>query len=73
MSVSEESHERNQIIIIEKLAKNKNSLTLLELKKKSQLANLYFFQALIQLEHNNILERIKKDDITWIFLKNTLE
>lgn len=58
MSMSDEFQQRNQRIIIETLARNKNSLTLLELKMKSQLANLYFFQALEQLERKNFLERV---------------
>lgn len=71
MSVSEEFQQRNQRIIIEKLAKENKSLTLLELKRKSQLANLYFFKALEQLEQKDILERTRKNNNIWIILKGS--
>lgn len=72
MSVSEEFSQRNQRIIIEILLKHYKSLTLFELKRKSQLANLYFFKALEQLEQKDILERTRKNNNNiWILLKGS--
>ncbi len=71
MSVFEEFQQKNQRIIYEILVKENKSLTLLELKRKSQLANLYFFKALEQLEQKDILERTRKNNNIWILLKGS--
>ncbi|MFX1282974.1 MAG: hypothetical protein ACFFB5_04930 [Promethearchaeota archaeon] len=70
MSVFEEFQQRNQRIIHEILVKENKSLSLFELKKKSQLANLYFFKALDQLEQKDVLERKRKYNNIWISLKD---
>lgn len=66
----ENKDQQNQQIIIKTLSSNNNTITLLELKQTSQLANLYFFKALDQLEDQNRIEKAKKDGITWILLLN---
>jgi len=69
MSITKGYQQKNQKKIVETLNANDKTLTLLELKNKSQLANLYFFQALNQLEQNKIIERKKKDNQTLVTLK----
>ncbi|UCE14738.1 MAG: hypothetical protein JSV04_06040 [Candidatus Heimdallarchaeota archaeon] len=48
-----------------------HSLPLLELKKKTKLANLYFFKALEHLENEGIIERVKDEDETLIILRES--
>jgi hypothetical protein len=59
------NHE-NKKRIIKVLKTNDNQLSLLELKKKSKLANLYFFKALETLEKENIILKYTDHDETWI-------
>ncbi len=68
MTNIEVKDQQAQQIIIDILSSNNNTLTLLELKQASQLANLYFFKALDQLEAHIKIEKVKKDGITWIML-----
>jgi hypothetical protein len=60
--------QQDQQIIMDTLSNNNNSLTLLDLKQASHLANLYFFKALDLLESQNKIKKVKKDGITWITL-----
>ncbi len=68
MSNIDDKEQQNQQKIINTLSSNNNTLTLLELKQASQLANLYFFKALDQLEDQNRIDITKKDGISWILL-----
>ncbi|MHA2363086.1 MAG: hypothetical protein ACXAC7_03950 [Candidatus Hodarchaeales archaeon] len=63
----------NQKVIIEVLKAHNNSLSFLELKKKTKLANMYFIKALENLEQIKKLERVKKEKETWILLINPRE
>jgi hypothetical protein len=65
---TENNDQTRQQIILDTLSNNNNSLTLLDLKQASQIANLYFFKALDQLESQNAIKKVKKDRITWITL-----
>jgi hypothetical protein len=65
---TENNDQTRQQIILDTLSNNNNSLTLLDLKQASQIANLYFFKALDQLESQNAIKKVKKDRITWIIL-----
>ncbi|MHA2306492.1 MAG: hypothetical protein ACXACU_13995 [Candidatus Hodarchaeales archaeon] len=68
MVATENNDQTRQQIILDTLSNNNNSLTLLDLKQASQIANLYFFKALDQLESQNAIKKVKKDRITWITL-----
>lgn len=60
----------NLVVIKSVLSLSTNhSLPLLELKKKTKLANIYFFKALEQLEGDGIIERVKSNDETLIILR----
>ena len=70
MSISEEFSQQNQEIILKVLQKNDRPLSLLELKKKTALANLYFFKGLRALERNKIIQKIMKEGKTWVLLRD---
>jgi len=59
----------NQEIIVNVLKKNNNSMTLLDLKKQSKLANLYFFQVLNILKEKMVVYEDKSTNTTLISLR----
>lgn len=60
--------DMNQKVILETLKQNNGSLSFLELKKESKLANMYFLKALEKLIADSILSKKINDSETWIFL-----
>jgi hypothetical protein len=68
MTTNQHSDLGNQQLIIQTLSVNNHSMTLLELKQTTKLANLYFFKALEQLKTQNMIVEEKKDSQTWIAL-----
>ncbi len=69
MSETDKLNDKNQRLIIDTLVLNNNSLLILELKKETKLANLYFFRALKNLEKENIIEKVSREGETWISLR----
>ena len=59
----------NQDIIVNVLKKNNSSMTLLDLKKQSRLANLYFFQALNILKEKMVVCEDKSTYTTIVSLR----
>ncbi len=70
MSISEETSQQNQEVILGVLQKNDRPWQLLELKRKTTLANLYFFEGLKALERNQLIQKIMKEGKTWISLRD---
>lgn len=70
MSISEEFSEQNQEVILKVLQKHSRPLQLLELKKESTLANLYFFEGLKTLEQNQLIQKTMIEGKTWISLRD---
>ncbi len=70
MSISEDSSKQNQEVILRVLQKYERPLQLLELKKKSALANLYFFEGLKKLERNQLIQKTMIEGKTWILLRD---
>ncbi|MFX0205503.1 MAG: hypothetical protein ACFFDT_05915 [Candidatus Hodarchaeota archaeon] len=68
MSISENFSIENQEVILRALRKYNRPLRLLELKKESALANLYFFEGLKNLEHKDLIKKTKIEGKTWISL-----
>ncbi len=68
MSISENISKENQEVILRVLQKFERPLQLLELKKKSALANLYFFEGLKKLERNQLIQQTMIKGKTWISL-----
>lgn len=54
------------------LSESNGYLSLLELKKKTKLANLYFFKALEELETKEILKKSNKGNEIFIILHNRI-
>jgi hypothetical protein len=69
MSVSNNFSTENQEVILKVLKKHNHPLHLLELKKESALANLYFFEGLKILEQKNMIEKTKIEGKTLISLR----
>jgi hypothetical protein len=70
MSISEDLTKQNQEVILRVLQKNDRHLQLLELKKKTALANLYFFEGLKTLERNRLIQKTMIEGRTWISLRD---
>lgn len=68
MPILENLSLENQEVILRILKKYNRPLHLLELKKESALANLYFFEGLKILEEKKMIERTKIEGETWISL-----
>lgn len=70
MSISGELSKQNQEVILRVLQKYARPLQLLELKKESALANLYFFEGLKTLEQNQLIQKTMIEGKTWISLRD---
>ena len=66
--VDKSEFSRNQEIILNVLKRNNRSMFLLELKKETKLANLYFFKALTGLEENKRIQKLIVETSTMISL-----
>ena len=53
----DQTNFKNQQIILDILEENNRSMLLLDLKKISKLANLFFFKALDTLEKQKVVEK----------------
>ncbi|NHJ01175.1 MAG: hypothetical protein EAX86_03490 [Candidatus Heimdallarchaeota archaeon] len=58
----------SQGTILETLEHNKKKLSMLELKKQTKLANIYFLKALELLKEKEIVKELTKDKETWVIL-----
>lgn len=68
MSISKKFSQQSQEVILRVLQENDQPLQLLELKKKTALANLYFFEGLKALERNRQIQKTMREGKTWISL-----
>ncbi|MHA1988335.1 MAG: hypothetical protein ACW98D_17005 [Promethearchaeota archaeon] len=66
--VVESEFSRNQEIILNVLKRNDRSMLLLDLKKETKLANLYFFKALSELEEKKKVQKRVVETSTMISL-----
>jgi hypothetical protein len=68
MSISKKFSQQSQEVILRVLQENDQPLELQELKKKTALANLYFFEGLKALERNRQIQKTMREGKTWISL-----
>ncbi|UCG01506.1 MAG: hypothetical protein JSW11_18055 [Candidatus Heimdallarchaeota archaeon] len=70
MSISKDFSQKNQEVILNTLQSNDSPLQLLELKKRTALANLFFFEGLKALEQKQLIQKIIIEGKTYISLSD---